>query len=38
MLDVMLPKFCKSSFILFLQHVLGVIKIGVLNKSAPNQI
>jgi hypothetical protein len=32
-MGVMLPKFCKSLFILFLYHVLGVIKIGVLNKS-----
>jgi hypothetical protein len=33
MLDVMLPKFYKSLFVLFLHHVLGVTKIGVLNKS-----
>jgi hypothetical protein len=39
-LGVMLPKFCKSLFILPLHHVLRVIKIGVLNKSCfvPNPV
>jgi hypothetical protein len=32
-IGVVLPKFCKSLFVLFLHHVLGVIRIGVLNKS-----
>jgi hypothetical protein len=32
-IGVMLPKLCKSWFVMFLHHVLGVTKIGVLNKS-----
>jgi hypothetical protein len=32
-IGVVLPKFCKSLFVLLSHHVLGVIKIGVLNKS-----
>jgi hypothetical protein len=32
-IGVMLPKFCKSLFVLLLHHDLGVTKIGMLNKS-----
>jgi hypothetical protein len=32
-IGVMLPKFCKSLFVLLLYHVRGVIRIGVLNQS-----
>jgi hypothetical protein len=31
-------KFCKSLFVLFLHHVLGLTKIGVLNKSYSKSI
>jgi hypothetical protein len=31
-IGVVLPKFCKSLFVLLLHHVLGVIRIGVLNQ------
>jgi hypothetical protein len=27
------PKFCKSLFVLFLHHVLRLIRVGVLNQS-----
>jgi hypothetical protein len=39
-IGVMLPKLCKSLFVLLLHHVLGVIKLGVLNKSCsvPNPV
>jgi hypothetical protein len=32
-IGVVLPKFCKSLFVLPLHHVLRVIRIGVLNQS-----
>jgi hypothetical protein len=32
-IGIMLPKFCKSLFVLLLHHVLGVIRIDVLNQS-----
>jgi hypothetical protein len=37
-LAVMLPKVVKSLFALSLHHVLGVTKIGVQTKIAPNLI
>jgi hypothetical protein len=39
-IGVMLPKFYKSLFVMFLHHVLGVIKISVLTKSCsvPNTV
>jgi hypothetical protein len=32
-IGVVLPKFCKNLFTLLLHHVLGVIRIDVLNQS-----
>jgi hypothetical protein len=39
-LAVMLPKICKSLFVLLLHHVLEVTRIGVLGKSCskPNLV
>jgi hypothetical protein len=37
-IGVMLPKFCKSLFFLLLDHVLGVIKIDVLNLVASHLV
>jgi hypothetical protein len=37
-IGVMLPKFCKSLFVSLLHHVLGVIKIDVLNLVASHLV
>jgi hypothetical protein len=37
-IGVMLSKFCKSLLVLFLHHVLGVIRIEVLNPSCSKPI